>query len=1583
MSINVTVTGNPVSIKRGKMITTTDPEIAKKEFNKRRLLRLEQVRQQSKELAENVRNKIQKEKKKQLGEIEQEGKEKLRYWQNKKLLELQNQYLDAIDEIGLGHKEADGLRNETEILENGQVLNKETARSRGQAAESLIHDKKTEELDKKNKLLQRKKLVRDIENTRSALVCSMKKRKPRKTANVCQAKIKKNQNSTDINISIPHYSDLSEASTSTDSSNRLSNIQGEQNKYENSEDFCECSESSDNRDCYNSQNNEKENENKKKLITYETEQSNIETKRYQQTLDEHKRLIEEFKQRPTDAPLDTRISDLIKRRNLLEGQLDYCDLFESPKQTDTIGETQKRKGCYHPKFTKIPITDPLELSSEECFCHKNPKPCLCKQEDVGKVQEKLASTAVQTDFVQKNCKCNTSKTPNKGKSIKPQRRFEKSSSQVTSTQPEPPKDIPQKPAVKLKDTDHQTNITNDGSAKLLGTRKVKHYDHPNRFESEKLSTSEVERIDSENIEVLPKTLSETEWYETMRRRDREAEERGKRALTKERTQRDYEEMMRKLPILQRKEQISRIGSDRPEYHMSEERLKAIERERQNKLENAYAQMMPHLKPKIVTLPSRKRDVPMSNEPFEIVDDADYRTLNFAKWDSKTPTKTMFSAEEVQEIIKAFTLQPCQDRKAKLKQLLKSLKLQKEQLLHEIRLLPKDDSINALISDLNSFSDIEIENHHKKSKSKTPKKRQIEESDSSNTSSTEHKPTVSKSTSHKNKYGRPSKKIKDHRIRPGVLVLQNTSTQTTPKPVKEYVSPSKTNISKAAEVITKKDDVLPKGIQICTKTHVPCDCNKTKYGTKPEEVCKIFIKLNEDETPKVEVLKNNKENVDHGENISSTNKSLEKKQPEIKKKRSQSPKERQPVVEKQLPKEKSKLSSLKSQHAKLPKDQSTAQASNKNRNESWKEHFTSNTTTSVPSLYHLRTKPKQTNIPSGLSNTQSTITSTLEQIDDSKLLNYIKRLLSMSKASVEELGVSSSDVPTPSQSVIEMESNNPLAALHDAIRSINRQSINIAREYSELDGAMPVINTSSGSSSTTKSQLDQAEKPNQLEVSCSDSKIQTKESLLCQYADMTDSCTKRIANLAAMIDQLRQEKINMLSSSPLARVSSQVDGFPLVSPVSSEKDSSTRYLDYPPLVDKSKDSNSSASLDDEEIRKRLLEIDLSLAEKLKMFRQIKGDTNYQSDVNDNETPVDVVNNNENMEEQFLQRLQRLTQDNTEDPQDEAPSSSLTPFIPLLLDIPKLPILEPAPEGREEKRHPPPSKGLINVKKFNGNVSLIPHELSTIVEADSQISAKISPNTSKTDAPKPIEQIVVTTKSPIMPSVPITSIEQGANVPPSSPKSSHSKDKKESSKSTQSLTCSDDTCANILLSSSSSKLSSSSSSGDLKSIESMLKSIGMEWAIPTLHKTQEALALTSSSSSAEANSSKKRSTRRSVSTSELSLREFLKKQTISRISSSSLNKSGASPASFMKECSEISVIQGNSSMDKTKQRTSTPVLSSKSTNKSKDGGQLFTGASDISSVKNSSGEELGKTSQEKYTFHSLDGDDESSLTKSSIE
>lgn len=794
---------------------------------------------------------------------------------------------------------------------------------------------------------------------------------------------------------------------------------------------------------------------------------------------------------------------------------------------------------------------------------------------------------------------------------------------------------------------------------------------------------------------------------------------------------------------------------------------------------------------------------------------------------------MFTAEEVQEIIKAFTVQKPEDRKAKLKQLLKSLKLQKEQLINEIKALPRDDSIDALLGDLTSF-----DNDHK-SKKRADKKRRMEESDTSNTS----QESISK------KSGKPKKK-KVKKPPQKVLVLQNTSTQTTPKATK---------VSSSTPSETEKEAT------ICKKLHVPCDCRNAQSS---EEICKIFIKLGEeDKTPKVEVLPRATEAAEKApktKDAATSPKEAPKKPSETKKKENiPPPTKRNKEVKKTQP---------------------------RTRQESWKEQLSKNSTSSTSYL----SPPDYTK----LQTTSDTTPSFYTKKQDPNLINYIRRLLSMSKKSVEDLGVSSSDIPTPSESVIEMESNNPLSTLQDALRVIS--------SYTSKDlttSGTPAPPNTSVDSSGTSSKQQETEK--------------VTSDLLSQYADVTDSCTKRIANLAAMIEQLRQEKLRMMRSPPLADA-------PLVSPsFSDDRDNtSTKYFDFPPPGAK---SNSTASMDEEELNKRLLEIDMSLAEKLKKFRE-----------------KEVVQSPEQPDQQFLERLQKLMRDDNQ-PEEE----NGRPFVKFLVDIPKLPILEPEPEGtplnESVKKRPPPSKGLSTAKKYNGDISLIPHELSTIVEADSQLSTKISPNTSKTQAMEKTQ------------------------IP------------EESEASSKSLTCTESNCTNIY--SSWSKSSSSNSSSDLKSIEAMLKSIGMDWAIPTLHKTQEALALTSSSSSSDLSTSKKKdSARKSTSASEVSLKEFLRKQMMSKISSSSLNKSDGSPASFVRECSEISAIQVTSSADKSKQRTSTPVMSGKSSaDKSKDDQhQLFTGVSDISSVRNSSGDVVTKR-----TFKSLAGEEDSSSSKSSVD
>lgn len=245
MSINVTVTGNPISIKRGKMVTS-DSYQTKNEYEKRRLMRLEQVRQQSKDIAESVRNKVRKEKKKQMHQIEEEGKQKLKNWQNRKLLEIQTQYEEALKELGTGHKEATGFIDENEVLAEQKKRNDKIAAHRGQVAATELQIEKNKDNLKKAIPIQKKKLVRDIENTRASMVSNIKKNKITKDIGDNTGKRKKPL--ADINITIPSSDSESSEFEVANVKNgleqeKLSNV--DENK-ESSTDTCDCINVSDN-----------------------------------------------------------------------------------------------------------------------------------------------------------------------------------------------------------------------------------------------------------------------------------------------------------------------------------------------------------------------------------------------------------------------------------------------------------------------------------------------------------------------------------------------------------------------------------------------------------------------------------------------------------------------------------------------------------------------------------------------------------------------------------------------------------------------------------------------------------------------------------------------------------------------------------------------------------------------------------------------------------------------------------------------------------------------------------------------------------------------------------------------------------------------------------------------------------------------------------------------------------------------------------------------------------------------------------------------------------------------------------------
>lgn len=134
MSIHVTVNSNPLCISRSKVLLT-DIELAKKnEWNRRRKLRLQQVRQQARDLASNLRRKCDDEKKLYCKQEYDENEQEFKEWQAKQLQKLQKEYDNCIAAIGSSHRTAICQAEDEENVKQKTELREALAKARGDLA---------------------------------------------------------------------------------------------------------------------------------------------------------------------------------------------------------------------------------------------------------------------------------------------------------------------------------------------------------------------------------------------------------------------------------------------------------------------------------------------------------------------------------------------------------------------------------------------------------------------------------------------------------------------------------------------------------------------------------------------------------------------------------------------------------------------------------------------------------------------------------------------------------------------------------------------------------------------------------------------------------------------------------------------------------------------------------------------------------------------------------------------------------------------------------------------------------------------------------------------------------------------------------------------------------------------------------------------------------------------------------------------------------------------------------------------------------------------------------------------------------
>lgn len=975
----------------------------------------------------------------------------------------------------------------------------------------------------------------------------------------------------------------------------------------------------------------------------------------------------------------------------------------------------------------------------------------------------------------------------------------------------------------------------------------------------------VERIAEERLEVVTDYDSEDELMKKVERQDREAEERGRQAMQKEKTRKDYEDLMKKLPVVQRQEGLNRIRSSISDHHMSEERLKEMEERRQFQMESAFESAFPNLKPNIITAPSAQDDV--GEEPFRVASVTQKK--DGVGVGARDASKTAETAED-------DCCECCPSgqtkREKELRELLSNLQTQKELLLKEVDSLPKDSKLDEILGSLHDMSAKKT----KKTKKTTAstKKRSLTESSRS---------SVSSSSSPRKK-----KKTKSCRC---VLIRQNTSTQTSP------VSKTDAQVgdSGIGEVETSTSPRQPEVVSQATSPQPPhvcaisgeiCECGTDPKApcretrTDVEEVCKtsglacecgddkvceIVIKIRENETqPEIIVNPAEKGNVD----VVGVTESMAKK-----------PQENKSVEAntwRQQLSQNSMATSTPTSTSYYSPPEAAEQNSKRKRTESRQPRLKD----------ALQDKQKQTNLASSSTATTAPCrkTQTMRKLHPF-ITKYIDKLLSMSKTSIDDLSVSSvSDVATPCSSITDLDSNVSLVHLRKLLKRLGVTYDELREMYGKSEKHEKVLNSlpsssSSGSMSSAMDLLQHKVDSNCCCVTqdeCTNTFLSAKLSLgdvsdeddekyrerMMQYAQIAESCNKKISNLTAMIEKVRSEKDQIMNNT---------DETP-------KDQTTTAYYDPP----QGETASNSSSVEQEWLDHMLLAIDPNISENLKHMSagQIRKHYGY--------APVEHLDDvSENSIADIRRRYRQLISVDAAPPQRNQEQT----FEPLLKDIPKLPLFCESPKC---PKRPPPSKGLAVAKRYNEEITGLPHELSTILEGDSQVSTKLpksheefpqSPKSTDTSTPDILREITA-------------NFRQGTRTPADA-----SKKQAAPNGTVQKQT------------------KNSSSSEDMESLENMLREMGMGWAIVTLRKTQEALALTSSSSSLDINIQQKGA--HPGESSEISLRGVLSRHLLTKISTTSTSSSETSISLLMKEFEDISAILGSGSTAREGQRTSTPV------------------------------------------------------------
>ncbi|KAJ8734977.1 hypothetical protein PYW08_014227 [Mythimna loreyi] len=139
-------------------MTSEAEAIKTNEFLRRRKLRLQQVREQSKDIAKKIRQRAKVEKLRQVVDLDAKKQKEYFECQEKLVKRLEELYAKGLENVGASHHSA------SELIQQDDVTKTDKSKLRGKEATVELRRKKQEKLDQQKKLLDRKVQAREAAN---------------------------------------------------------------------------------------------------------------------------------------------------------------------------------------------------------------------------------------------------------------------------------------------------------------------------------------------------------------------------------------------------------------------------------------------------------------------------------------------------------------------------------------------------------------------------------------------------------------------------------------------------------------------------------------------------------------------------------------------------------------------------------------------------------------------------------------------------------------------------------------------------------------------------------------------------------------------------------------------------------------------------------------------------------------------------------------------------------------------------------------------------------------------------------------------------------------------------------------------------------------------------------------------------------------------------------------------------------------------------------------------------------------------------------------------------------------------------